>query len=285
MKKKAFTLIKLMFLAVMMVILANTSSDSYGSPDKFDSKEIPKLTRRVTDYTNTLSQDQVNKLEGKLEQYEKQTSNQIAIVIVPSLNGKVLEEYSMAIAQGNKLGQKGKDNGLLILLSMKERKLRIEVGYGLEGVLPDGLCGRIRDNELVPNFKEGKFYKGLDNGIDKIILAIKGEYKSDGEIKIKYIGYGVLFLIWLIISGLFSLIHRAVGATVGAIIAFIVGLLFWSLAVAIVLGIIGFFVGLISRDIGSFAGDIAGTIGDSGTGGGFSGGGGGFGGGGASGSW
>lgn len=141
------------------------------------SKEVPKLTARVTDETWTLHSDFISALEKQLKDHEKKTSNQIAVYIFPSLEGESLEEYSIKVAETWKLGQKGKDNGVLLLVAMDDRKLRIEVGYGLEGSLTDIMCRYIIENEIKPYFKKGEYDVGIQNGVKIIMKTIEGEYQ------------------------------------------------------------------------------------------------------------
>ncbi|EOQ90173.1 PF04536 family protein [Leptospira yanagawae serovar Saopaulo str. Sao Paulo = ATCC 700523] len=141
------------------------------------AKDVPNLKTRVTDETWTLHSDFVSALEKQLKDHEKKTSNQIAVYLFSSLEGENLEEYSIRVAEEWKLGQKGKDNGVLLLIAMEDRKLRIEVGYGLEGVLTDVLCHHIIENEIKPAFKKGEFDIGIQNGIKAIMGAIEGEYQ------------------------------------------------------------------------------------------------------------
>jgi len=123
-------------------------------------------------------------LNKKLADFEEQTTNQIAVLIIPTLEGDNLEDYSIRLADKWKVGQKGKDNGVILLIVKGDRKIRIEVGYGLEGVLPDGLAGQIIRENIAPHFLRGNFYSGIEEGVSKIIAAIKGEYRP--AIKVVY---------------------------------------------------------------------------------------------------
>lgn len=146
----------------------------------FAQRAVPELWgMRVHDEARVLSQQTVQQLEAQLKQYEDSTSNQIAILIIPSLNGEVLEDYALRVAEYWKLGQKDKDNGVLLLIAIEDRAVRIEVGYGLEGVLPDAVCNRIIRNELIPNFRRNDFDAGVLAAITAITQAIGGEYASD----------------------------------------------------------------------------------------------------------
>jgi uncharacterized protein len=143
-------------------------------------KVVPELWgQRVHDEAHILLQGTIDQLEKNLKAYEDSTSNQIAILIVQSLDGDVLESYSIRVVEKWKLGQKGKDNGVLLLIAVDDHKMRIEVGQGLEGVLTDAQSSRIIRNEIAPEFRRGNYDAGVSNGITSIIKAIGGEYKAD----------------------------------------------------------------------------------------------------------
>ncbi len=144
-------------------------------------KPIPELWGiRVHDEAKVLSQQTTDLLENRLRAFEDSTSNQIAILIVNSLDGEVLEEYSLQVVEKWQLGKKEKDNGVLLLIAVNDHKMRIEVGYGLEGVLTDALCNRIIRNEIAPHFRKDDYEGGVTAGIDAIIKGIGGEYTADG---------------------------------------------------------------------------------------------------------
>ncbi|EOQ95626.1 PF04536 family protein [Leptospira wolbachii serovar Codice str. CDC] len=147
-------------------------------PILIQAKDVPTLKARVMDETWTLDPGFVSALERQLKDQESKTSNQIAVLVVPSLDGEVLEEYSIKVAEEWKLGQKKKDNGVLLLIALNDRKLRIEVGYGLEGSLTDVLCHHIIEKEMKPYFKKGDFESGIQNGVNAIIDAINGSYSA-----------------------------------------------------------------------------------------------------------
>ena len=222
--------------------------------------EVPERPDgRVSDQTGTLSRGEIAALDQKLAAFERQTTNQIAVLLIPSLAGDNLEDYSIRLGEKWKIGQKGKNNGAILLVVKNDRKLRIEVGYGLEGTLPDALAGSIIRNEIAPPFKEGQLYRGIDAGVTAIMAATKGEYKAPKKRAHRSQGIPWLaFLPFLFVLAIFAVNlmgrkrHYHSGGSRG-----------WSSG--------GGFFG------GGFSG------GDSG--GGFSGGGGDFGGGGASGDW
>jgi uncharacterized protein len=141
--------------------------------------KIPKLLKRATDFTNTLSAQELNALEADLARFEDSTSNQLVVVIIPTTGGEDIESFALRTAEANRIGQKGKDNGILLLIAKDDRKMRIEVGYGLEGVLPDGLAGQIIRREIAPNFRIGDYYAGVKSGVDAIMAATRNEYKAE----------------------------------------------------------------------------------------------------------
>lgn len=143
----------------------------------------PNPPRLVNDFANVLTQDQIDALERKLVAYDDSTSNQIAIVLLPTITDKNGEEYPVEDVGLNILrtwgvGNAKNNNGIVIVAAMQEHKLRIEVGYGLEGVIPDVTAKAIIDNDITPNFKSNDYYRGMDAAINSIMLAARGEYKA-----------------------------------------------------------------------------------------------------------
>ncbi|HMN49882.1 MAG TPA: TPM domain-containing protein [Ignavibacteriaceae bacterium] len=219
----------------------------------YSQPKVPKLTLWATDLTNTLTQSELNDLNKRLKTYEDSTSNQVLSLMIKSLEGYPIEMLSYEIATENKIGTKKSDNGVLLLIAKDDRKLRIEVGYGLEGVLPDALTSSIIRNVIVPRLRAEQYYLAISDGIDAIISAIGGEYKSD---KIQSENNEFPFILIVIIFIIFWMVIKKGGGP--------------------------FIPGGIYRGSGSGWG----SSGSGGSfGGGFSGGGGSFGGGGASGSW
>ena len=162
-----------------------------------------KSNRLVNDYTGTLSKSDKRNLEDKLVAYDRESSVQIAIVIINSLNGYSVEDYSVRLAEDWGIGQGASDNGTLILVSIDDRKMRIEVGYGLEAVVTDALSKRIIENEMKPRFQKGDFAGGLSAASDAIIQASRGEYQgrgNGGKDKAAPIGFmGLMILVFGII--------------------------------------------------------------------------------------
>ncbi|HZW39680.1 MAG TPA: TPM domain-containing protein [Ignavibacteriaceae bacterium] len=229
--------------------------------------EIPQLTQWVTDKTNTFSSEQISYLNSRMKTYEDTTSNQVVFLMISALDNYPIDYYTMETAEKNKIGTKEHSNGVLFFVAKDDRKLRIEVGYGLEGVLPDGLTGSIIRNVVTPLYREGQYYEGTEAGLDAIIKAIAGEYK--GEKKKQDKGGSKLFsLIGIIIAIIFIFLRGGGRGGRGG-----------GLTNLLLLGTLA----NMNRRSGGFGGFGGG--GGGGGFGGFSGGGGGFGGGGASGSW
>jgi uncharacterized protein len=137
--------------------------------------EPPALTGRVTDLAGVLDRQQRTHLEEKLAEYERSTGHQFAVLVVPGLDGVPLEDFSIRTAERWRLGDKRRDDGLLVVVALRERSVRIEVGYGLEGAIPDALAGRIIHERIVPRFKQQDFSGGLEAGLDALMQAAQGE--------------------------------------------------------------------------------------------------------------
>jgi uncharacterized protein len=141
---------------------------------------VPPLTTHVNDYANLIPDALQSQLEQQLREHEDSTSNQIVVLTIHSLDGESVEEAALEIFNTWGLGQRGKDNGVLLLISLNDRKMRIEVGYGLEGTLTDAHCGRIIRDEITPLFKKGAYAEGISAGVTAIRGAIYGTYSADG---------------------------------------------------------------------------------------------------------
>lgn len=291
-------LLIIFILAIMMPVLVGAYYNP-GKPAGF-----------ISDFAGVLKAEQKQALEQKLSNFDKEFSNEIAVVIIPSLKGDTIENFAVKLFEDWKIGKNKKDNGVLILVAMEDRKMRIEVGYGLEGALTDAQSGWIISQIMKPAFVSGDYFAGIDGAVDKIVSATKGEY-IPAENQIQKSGVGVNFknienLVWLFFGGtifLASVLGRSkswwaggvIGGVIGVIIGIIKGFLFFgvvSLAFLIPLGLL--FDSIVSRSYsrGKDSGHFPWWIGGGGFGGGRSGGGGfgGFGGGssgggGASGDW
>jgi uncharacterized protein len=143
------------------------------------SDDLPTLVDPVTDHTNTLSRSEYYELRRQIIHFEDSTSNQIVILMLPTIGDNDIRDYAIRILEKNKIGQKGKDNGVLILVAKDDRKMSIEVGYGLEGVLTDAICDQIIRHEIRPRFKQGDYFNGLAAAINAIMLVTKGEYTAE----------------------------------------------------------------------------------------------------------
>lgn len=137
--------------------------------------DVPPLRGRVNDHAGTLSREQTRALEQELEQFERETGHQIAVLTIPSLEGDSLEDFSIRVAENWQIGKKGFDNGVILLVALKDRRLRLEVGYGLEGVLPDAVANQIITRYIVPSFRDGHYGTGIMSGIDAVQKVIRAE--------------------------------------------------------------------------------------------------------------
>jgi len=185
--------------------------------------EAPQLTGRVNDRASLLSPETKQRLEQKLAAFERETSNQVAVLTIPSLEGDDIDQFSIRVADAWKLGQKGKDNGVLLILAQAERKVRIEVGMGLQGVLPDITAGKIIRETMRPHLKAGNFDQGISVAVDSIIEATKGEFKGTGQSTQKHAAkkstpsFLTLLLLAAVAAVILGLISRYLGGAAGAV--------------------------------------------------------------------
>ena len=170
------------------------------------AESIPaKSSELVNDYTNTLNSEQKSQLTQKLLAYNDTTSTQVCIVIVNTIDGDEISHYANTLAESWGIGQKDKDNGVLLLVALADRKITIQTGYGMEGVLPDAICKRIIEKEIKPAFKQGDYFAGLDHATTAIFKFAAGEYTADNYAKKKKdkIPFGWIigfFIVYLIIA-------------------------------------------------------------------------------------
>ena len=257
---------------------------------------VPQLTARVTDLTGTLTKEQTASLEQRLQSFEARKGSQIAVLMVATTAPEAIEQYALRVAEGWKIGRKNVDDGAILVVAKNDRALRIEVGYGLEGALNDATASRIIREAIVPRFREGDFYGGINAGVDRMLRVIDGEPLPEPASPAPQVGGGFgqslpILLILAIVAG--GLLRRMLGRTVGSVaaggaVAAVAWLLVGAVSIAVLAGILAFFVTLVGggagrRYYGGFPGGFGG--GGWGRGGGFRGGGGGLGGGGASGRW
>ncbi len=273
----------------------------------FAQVAVPPFTGHVVDRTGTLTSDDSAALERRLTDFEARKGSQIAVLIVPTTEPEAIEQYSLRVAEQWKVGRKKIDDGAILLVAKNDRKLRIEVGYGLEGALNDVTAKRIIDEIITPKFKAGDFAGGMTDGVDRMIGVIDGEPLPKPQPQHEWEGQGFdpglllnpfVIIAAIVLSGIMrALLGRMLGAlATGGLVALIAWLVIASLTAAGIAGVLAFLFAMFSDTFASGGGRSgSGWTGGGGgwsggssssSGGGFGGGGGGsFGGGGASGSW
>ena len=270
-----------------------------------DIQPIPDLQRRVMDLSGLLRDEETRMLESKLAQFEQRKGSQIAVLLVNTTQPETIEQFGIRVADAWKLGREGVDDGILLLVAIQDRRLRIEVGYGLEGAVPDAYSKRIIEQIIKPSFQQGQFYLGIDQGIDALIALVDGEAlpepRASGAMDAGSVGVWKILLPVFLLFGALSLngVLKPVLGKVGSRISiflgtFGIGWILISFAFGLIVSLITLFI-LANPSSGSghhrrgpfFPGSFGGGRGGygGGFGGGFGGGGGGFGGGGASGGW
>ncbi len=300
------------YLAVVLCLMAAVVAPAFAQQDYV---AVPQLAARVTDLTGTLTADQSSALEAKLAAFEQSKGSQVVVLVVPTTQPEVIEQYSIRVVEQWKLGRGKVDDGVLLLIALNDRKVRIEVGYGLEGALPDATANRIIQQDITPAFKRGDYYNGISTGVDRIMRVIEGEPLPEPEFSppaadipglVHLLPF--LFIFALVGGSIFRRLFGRVGGALatGGLIGFLTWLLISILGISLFAGIVAFIFALLagtggggtgaggngwySRRHGSgwgYGGGFGGGLGGGGGfgGGGFGGGGGGFGGGGASGGW
>jgi uncharacterized protein len=278
-----FLIVAALFSAVLFIIPAGALN-------------IPDPKGYINDYAEMISPDAQINLEAKCRSFEMTDSTQIVVITISSLEGEAIEDFGIRLAEKWKIGQAKKDNGAILIISKEDRRIRIEVGRGLEGVLTDLKAGRIIDNIIRPNFKAGDYDKGIISAVDALIAVCRGEFKNETPTKTSSgsIGGWILFLFigLYILTIIMSNFSRIAGGVLGA--AGLPAIIHFALSPIGMGGIIaavlfGFVLGLVLPliPIGGGSGRSGGGFwsGGSSSGGSFSGGGGSFGGGGSSGGW
>ncbi|TFV74206.1 YgcG family protein [Bradyrhizobium frederickii] len=272
---------------------------------------VPQLTGRVVDQTGTLSSADIASLSQKLQDFEARKGSQIAVLIVPTTQPETIEQFSIRVADAWKIGRKKVDDGAILVVAKNDRHLRIEVGYGLEGVLTDVTSRRIIDEDISPKFRSGDFAAGIGAGVDRMMRVIDGEPLPSPSRSVNFAHnlddlapvFAVALFASIGVGGFFrAMLGRLLGSLVtGGIIAAVTWFILGSAALAAAVGVLGFIVGFIADLFSAITpgtGRSRGGSWSSGSSGGgwssgssssdsgsFSGGGGSFGGGGASGSW
>jgi uncharacterized protein len=259
---------------------------------------IPNLEGRVTDLTATLSSQQKTALNAELESFELQKGSQVVVLIIPTTDPETIESYGIRVAEQWEIGRDAVDDGVILLIAKNDRKVRIEVGYGLEGAIPDAYAKRIIENIIIPNFRQGEFYNGIEDGVGAIMGLIEGEElpevtqaaPSTMGVEHESMFMTLIILTVIALSVLKAFIKKSKYKWVAIIIVSILAGIILS---SLVFGGIGFllaaFIMFSTSSSGGrgryYGGGFSGGGGSSFGGGGFSGGGGSFGGGGASGGW
>lgn len=256
------------FLLFLIILLTNTAGAQ-------DLPERPFPPRLVNDFARLLNSQEVNSLENKLVAFNDSTTTQIAVVIVDDLNGYEVSDYAQRLGEKWGVGQEGFNNGMIIVVKTRtessQGKVSIQQGYGLEGAIPDILCGQIIDYEILPSFREGRYYEGLDRATDALMSLARGEFPPDKYNKKNDLSALLPLIIFVIIIIIIVSVRSGGGKNQKHISD--KGLPLWLL------------MSMMNSGRGSHGGSWGGFSG-SGGGGGFGGfGGGSFGGGGASGSW
>ncbi len=295
-------------LSAFLLLLASVAAFAAGTPS--DPIPVPKLAARVVDQTGSLTAPERDALEAKLREFEQKRGSQVAVLLVPAIGTETIEEFAGRVTDEWKLGRKGVDDGVLLVIAKQERKIRIQTGRGVQGTLTDALSKRIVSEIIAPRFRNGDFAGGIDAGVDAIMKAIEGEdlplpapKPASGKVStvssysdFLWIAFFLVPIVGMVLRGIFGRFFGA-GLTSG-----VTGLAAWLFFGSMVFGglaaLFAFMFTLFTgsglgrgvRPGGWGGGFIPGGFGGAGGfggggGGGFSGGGGGFDGGGASGSW
>jgi uncharacterized protein len=263
-----------------------------------DEVQVPPLRARITDLTGTLTAGQLATLEAELRAFEQQKGSQIAILLLPSTQPETIEQFSIRVAERWKIGRAKVDDGVILVIAKNDHRLRIEVGYGLEGVIPDVMAKRIIREVIAPHLLANDFFGGVREGAQALMKLIGGEQlppPAQAQVprptQVDYQSLIMTLLGVVIIAGgvLNALLGRLFASVAtGAIAGIVAWISAGALASAVIAAVVAFLVvlmgGVRGVSMGGFGGGSGGG-GFGGGGGGFGGGGGGFGGGGASGSW
>lgn len=287
-----------MFRRLLAIALLPLCMNAWGA-DSRGLVPVPALKARVTDLTQTLSAAQVGALDQKLAAFEARKGSQIAVLILPTTKPEELEQYSIRVVDAWKLGRAKIDDGALLILAKNDRRMRIEVGRGLEGVMPDAIAKRIIAERIAPHFRQGDFAGGINAGVDQMIAVVSGEAlpspaqvakrQGNGDSKL-----GALLVPFFILWGLGHMLKRALGTfpasgVVGVGTGIAAMLIIGSLGFALFVAFLALCASLLMYSGGGGGMPMGygggGGYGGGFGGGGFGGGGGGFGGGGASGDW
>ncbi len=261
---------------------------------------VPPLKARVTDLTGTLNETQRGELEARIAAFEKRRGSQIAVLVLPTTKPEEIEQYSIRVAEAWKIGRKKVDDGLILVVAKDDRRLRIEVGYGLEGRIPDSMAKRVIDERITPRFRDGDFYGGIRDGVDQLMRLAEGEKlppqaaANRGQSAPNSVFDFILpAIVFAVIAGTFlkGMLGRFPGSlATGAGLGLVAWLMF-GISIAALAVLVGFLLSFLNTGMGRGGGWSSGSGGSwGGSSSGRSsswggGGGGGFGGGGSSGRW
>jgi uncharacterized protein len=281
-------LIRLFGILVLMFASAAGAADEVA---------VPPLKARVTDLTGTLNAGELASLEAELRAFEQSKGSQIAVLMLPSTQPETIEQYSIRVAERWKIGRAKADDGVILIIAKNDQRLRIEVGYGLEGAIPDVVAKRVIHEVIAPHLLANDFYGGIRDGTQTLMKLIGGEKlpppaRAQTSTVGDYQSLFVILLVVVVVAGgvLKAILGRLFGsAATGVAAGFIAWALAGALGAAAIAGVVAFLMALMGGGRGYYPGGFGGGLGSGGGfgsgGGGFGGGGGGFGGGGASGSW
>ena len=267
-----------------------------GLPARADVP-VPPVKARVTDLTGTLNAQQKGELEARIAAYESRRGSQIAVLMLPTTKPEEIEQYSIRVAEAWKIGRKKVDDGLLLIVAKDDRRLRIEVGYGLEGAIPDSMAKRVIDERITPRFRDGDFYGGVRDGVDQLIRLAEGEKLPPptpapagrlGSSDPMQLLIPAFFFILIGGSLLKAILGRFGGSAAAAAGLGVIAWLLFGLAIGALAALVGFIVAFANTGLGRGGGwssGSGGSWGGSSGGSSWGGGGGGFGGGGSSGRW
>jgi uncharacterized protein len=263
-----------------------------------DDVAVPPLNARVTDLTGTLNAAELASLEAELRAFEQKKGSQIAVLMLPSTQPETIEQYSIRVAERWKIGRAKADDGVILIIAKNDQHLRIEVGYGLEGAIPDVVAKRVIREVIAPHLLANDFYGGIRDGTQTLIKLIEGEkLPAPARARTSTVdNYQTLFVVLLVVVVVAGGVLKAIfgrlfgSAATGVAAGFIAWALAGALGAAAIAGVVAFLMALMGGGRGYYPGGFGGGgLGGGGFGGGggggFGGGGGGFGGGGASGSW
>lgn len=286
------TAARLLYVALLVLLVPIASGQSV--------RDVPELQARVTDTTGALGADVVADLEQRLAELETSTGAQVAVLVVDSTSPEPIESYAIRVVERWQLGRENFDDGVLVLVALEDRAVRLEIGYGLEGAIPDAFAKRIIEEQMIPRFREGDYGFGITAGIDSVAALVRDEGlpppqpgSDDGPVDL----FSLLPVILVITVLVGAPLKRMLGTFPGSLVTGgIAGTVAWLLVGVVAAAALAGFAALLLSLFGNSGpgrwvnggfprGGSGGSFGRGGFGGGFGGGGGGFGGGGASGRW